>query len=74
MNLYFFSPTCGPCRKLAPKVDAAIVAGANIGKVDVSTDPGRYIAKLFGVRAVPAYVKYGTFDVLVGDEVAGEFA
>lgn len=74
MNLYFYSPSCGPCRRISPKVNAAIEAGANIGKVDVSTDQGRYIAGLYGVTATPAYVKFGTFDVLTGNEVAKEFA
>ncbi|GII83341.1 hypothetical protein Ssi03_13310 [Sphaerisporangium siamense] len=72
MNFYFFSPTCGPCKQISPKVDAAIKAGAHIQKVDASTDHGRYLARLFGVSATPAYVKHD-FSVLVGNEVAKEF-
>lgn len=73
MNLYFFSPSCGPCKRISPKVDAAIAAGRAIEKLDVSTDTGRYVAGLFGVRATPAYVKFGTTEVLTGNEVAKEF-
>lgn len=73
MDLYFYSPTCGPCRNVTPKIDAAITGGANIRKVDVSTDTGRFIAKLFGVTSTPAYVRFLTFDTLVGSEVIKEF-
>jgi thiol-disulfide isomerase/thioredoxin len=73
MDLYFFSPSCGPCKAISPKVDAAIEAGANIRKLDVSTDTGRYVAMLFEVRATPAYVKFGTTEKLIGNKVAEVF-
>ncbi|MER7208494.1 thioredoxin family protein [Streptosporangium sp. NPDC000239] len=74
MHLYFFNPTCGPCKRISPKVDAAIEAGAHIRKLDVSTATGRFVARLFGVTSTPAYVKAGTFTVLIGNEAAKEFA
>ncbi|SFI80071.1 thioredoxin 1/thioredoxin 2 [Streptosporangium canum] len=73
MHLYFWSPTCGPCRRISPKVDAAIEAGAPIRKLDVSTDTGRYVARLFGITATPALVKVNK-TIYVGDvAVAKEF-
>lgn len=73
MHLYFFSPSCGPCKRISPKVDAAIEAGKSIRKLDVSTDEGRFVAGLFGITAVPAYVQYGQLGVLTGNDVAKAF-
>ncbi|WP_043617261.1 thioredoxin domain-containing protein [Nonomuraea candida] len=73
MNLYFFSPSCGPCKRITPKVDLAIKAGIPIRKVNVAEETGRYLAAVFGVNATPAYVEFGTTKVLTGLEVWQEF-
>ncbi|WP_431911635.1 thioredoxin family protein [Nonomuraea jabiensis] len=73
MHLYFWSPSCGPCKRISPKVDAAIAAGKPIRKIDVSEDTGRFVAGVFGVNATPAYVKFGSTQVLTGNQVAKEF-
>jgi thiol-disulfide isomerase/thioredoxin len=73
VDLYFFSPSCGPCKRISPKIDAAIEAGKPIRKIDVSEDTGRYLAGMFGVNATPAYVKFGSAEVLTGLEVWEEF-
>ncbi|WP_371784658.1 thioredoxin family protein [Streptosporangium subroseum] len=74
MDLYFWSPTCGPCKNIAPLIDDAIEKGAHIRKLDVSSDTGRYVAKLFGVTATPTLVKFGKTDVVIsGGRIAKEF-
>lgn len=72
-DLYFFSPTCGPCKRTTPLVDKAIEAGRPIEKIDVSTEHGRYVAALFGVTATPALVKFMTFETFIGSQVLKEF-
>lgn len=49
--VYFFSPTCGPCRQMAPGVDALIREGRAIHKVDVMSAPE--IAMAWKVMATP---------------------
>ncbi|MGN9782811.1 thioredoxin family protein [Nonomuraea sp. ZG12] len=74
MKLYFWSPSCGPCKAISPKVDAAIAAGDFIRKVDVSTEEGLFLARLFGVTATPAYIPFfNDYEVFVGPEVAEVF-
>ncbi|QQN74731.1 co-chaperone YbbN [Croceicoccus sp. YJ47] len=54
-----FSPSCAPCRTLAPVLDdlAADFAGAiRVFKVDVSADPS--VAEHFGPRAFPTLILY----------------
>lgn len=34
--VYFFSPTCGPCRQMSPGIDTLLHEGLPIHKVDVS--------------------------------------
>lgn len=33
--LYFYSPNCGPCRKMTPRIDKLLDEGASIEKINV---------------------------------------
>lgn len=52
--LDFYSPSCGPCRQMAPVVQRLAAAGHPIRQVDVSQEP--HTAAQFGVTAVPCFV------------------
>ncbi len=53
----FYSPSCGPCRMLAPVVESLarqFVGEVSVAKLDTSQNPGA--AGQFGIRAVPTLV------------------
>ena len=52
--VYFFSPSCGPCRQMAPTLEALRQEGAAIHKVDVSQDLDAAMA--YGVMVTPTTV------------------
>lgn len=52
--LYFHSPSCGPCRKMTPLIDAAATRHGNVFKLDVSQSLD--IARKLGVMATPTTV------------------
>ncbi|MBO9713309.1 thioredoxin [Sphingomonas sp.] len=55
----FWAPWCAPCRQLAPLLDelSADYAGeAEIVKVDIDAEPA--LAERFGVRGIPALVRF----------------
>lgn len=58
--LDFTSPTCGPCRRMRPKIQQLIAAGYAVREVDVTREP--QLAQRFRVTSVP------TFIVLVDEE------
>ncbi|MDX3106029.1 thioredoxin family protein [Nonomuraea angiospora] len=68
MDLHFYSPSCGPCRRSSPLVKAAIEAGKPIRELDVSTATCRYVAGLFGIRAALAYARFGKTGILRGPD------
>ena len=64
---YFFSPTCGPCRALAPVIDQLADEFPGVIKVDITQQLD--VARRFSVRATPTVVLVvqGTImDVLLG--------
>lgn len=52
--LYFFSPACGPCRVMTPRIDRLACRYDNIFKLDVSRSLD--IARRLGVMATPTTV------------------
>ena len=52
--LYFYSPSCGPCRSMTPIIDQLAAAHDNVGKIDIQKDPET--AREFGIRATPTTV------------------
>ncbi|MBK9022391.1 MAG: thioredoxin family protein [Sulfuritalea sp.] len=52
--LYFFSPSCGPCRLMTPRIDAAARQHDNVFKFDVSQSTA--LARQLGVMATPTTV------------------
>lgn len=52
--LYFYSPSCGPCRSMTPVVDRLAESRDNVFKFDVSATPD--MARRFNVMATPTTV------------------
>ncbi len=52
--LDFYSPTCGPCRTMEPRVEQLLAAGYPVRKIDISQHPEW--ADRYGVRLVPCFV------------------
>lgn len=53
--VYFFSPTCGACRAITPRVRALSAANPDVLAVDVTQDP--HLAAALGVMATPTFVE-----------------
>lgn len=52
--VYFWSPTCGPCRAMRPAVDALEADGKPVVKVDVSRDVD--VALAWNVMGTPTTI------------------
>lgn len=52
--LYFFSPNCGPCRPMTPRIERMATRHGNVFKIDVSQSTT--LARKLGVMATPATV------------------
>jgi thioredoxin 1 len=55
----FWAPWCGPCRMIAPSVEA--LAGEWVGKVKVgklNTDEAGEVAGKFGIRSIPTLMVF----------------
>lgn len=52
--LYFYSPNCGPCRGMTPRIEAASVTHDNVFKFDVSQSIT--LARQLRVMATPTTV------------------
>lgn len=65
--VYFFSPTCGPCRAMTPVIRALSAEDPRVRAVDVSREPE--VALRYGVLGTPTVVvvrEGKVADVLVG--------
>lgn len=65
--VYFWSPSCGPCRNMTPVIDRLAAERAPVVKINIAETPG--VAREFGVMATPslAVVEHGAIrHVLVG--------
>jgi thioredoxin 1 len=61
----FWAEWCGPCRMLAPAIEAlaAEFSGrAKVGKVNVDNNPG--IAERYGIRGIPTLILFKGGDVV----------
>ncbi|MFH1020230.1 MAG: thioredoxin domain-containing protein [Pseudomonadota bacterium] len=70
LMLDFYSPSCGPCRTLAPVIDRLarqFFGQAIIAKIDTSTN--HLIAGQYGIRGVPTLVFFKNGQII--DQVVG---
>ncbi len=66
----FFSPTCGPCRMMAPVIDE--IARENVNKyivAKVDTSKNQSLALFFNIRAVPTVMFFK--DGALVDQISG---
>ncbi len=52
--IYAYSPSCGPCKSITPRVDALMNAGKNIVKLNVHEDLAS--ARQMNIRATPTFI------------------
>jgi thioredoxin-like negative regulator of GroEL len=50
--VYFWSPSCGPCRAMTPVIDRLAVERGTVVKIDISAAAA--LARHFGVMATPS--------------------
>lgn len=53
--LYFYSPSCGACRRMEPEVEA-LSKKAKVKKIDVSNVEGLNLARKLGILGTPTTV------------------
>jgi thioredoxin 2 len=55
----FWAPWCGPCRTMAPAIEAAaarLAPRVRLGKLDTEAEP--QIATRFGIRSIPTLIAF----------------
>lgn len=52
--IYFYSPSCGPCRSMTPIIDRLAQESDRVVKVDIQHEPDT--ARAFNIRATPTTV------------------
>jgi thioredoxin 1 len=66
----FWAPWCGPCRRVAPEVDAVarqMSGQARVLKLDVDEEPE--VAARYGVQSIPTLIIFK--DGKVADQIVG---
>ena len=61
----FWSPSCGPCRQIAPLLDQLAVENSGsvkIGKIDISTNMG--VAGRYAIQFIPALMVFKNGEVV----------
>ena len=53
--VYFFTPTCGACRPVTPRMKALAAGGQPVFAVDATQDPG--LARALSVMATPTTIE-----------------
>ena len=54
--LDFWAPWCGPCKMLAPELEALAAEGIKVGKVNV--DEEGELAMMFGIMSIPTVILF----------------